>query len=441
MNTINKFLALALMAVAMVFASCSKDGDPVTPDPPVVERCNTQISEWLYGTEYEDYDFDALCELMDDLFYPEAGCSQVRKGNFVGRNLDWYITDEATCIVKVDAKNSESAAGLQHISDARYASIATIAETGMFTRDIAQSGVYDDLYMILPAFIAEGINEKGLYTGLNVAPTGETSLDPDKWRPLEWGLGAAFTNPGAEHTLTVAMLNRVLLDHASSVDEALQIINDINWYDAYNFPVEGMSQSFHWLIADSTKTCVLEFIDNKPVALVSDNITEASLSTIMTNFSNVVFQHGILNHFACGYERFEEAKVAYDTTPATMDGMKDMMELLWYTKGYTSKQNTPGFRYSDVYPDDIGYDDFCAHPEWKTENQYIIDYISDLQDRFNNRKGWHTEDCPLWYTAHTAVYDIRSRSYQIFLHEGLDVPRIWYDVTMDVSFAKPMAVN
>lgn len=441
MKTTVKSICYLLLSVTLGFASCDKNGDPETPVDPGDERCNTQISEWLYGTEYEDYDFDALCEIMDYMFYPEAGCSQVRKGNFVGRNLDWYITDEATCIVKVDAKNNKAASGLQHISDARYASIATNAVTDMFTRDIAQSGVFDDVYLILPAFIAEGINEKGLYTGLNVAPTGETSLDPDKWRPLEWGLGAAFTNPGAEHTLNVGLLNRVLLDHASSVDEALQIINSINWYEPYNFPAEGMSQSFQWLIADSTKTCVLEFIENKPVALVSDNITEASLSTIMTNFCNVLFQHGIINHFGSGYERYEEATATYDTTPATMDGLKDMMQLLWYTKGYTRKQNTPGFRYSDVIPDDIGYDDFFAHPEWKTQNQYIIDYISEQQDMFNNRKGWHTEDCPLWYSRHTAVYDIRSRSYKIFLHEGLDVPRIWYDVTMDVSFAKPLDVN
>lgn len=424
-----------LCTLTLLCAGCEKK------EPETDNRCNTIISEWMYGVEYDDFDFDMMAQYLDENMAPTiaGACSEVRKGNFVGRNLDWYITDEATAIIKVDAKNPDHAPGLAHISDARYASIGTVGATGLFTRDVAQSGKPHDIYQIMPVFEAEGINTEGLYVGINVAPTGEMSLDSTRWKPFEWGIGAAYTNPASQYTYCVALINRILLDHAASVEEAIELVKAINWYEPVNFPVEGMSQSFHWLIADAKKNCILEFVDNQPVFLVTDQVTTPSLSTIMTNFGNSIYQAGIIQNYGCGYERYDEAVDIYDQVPATAEGMKQIMQKLWYSEGYTRQQGEDDFRYSDVIPDDVSYLELTRHPEWKTDYQYMIDVITDEQDRFIHRIGWHTDDCDLWYTTHTGVYDLNARSYQILLHEGIDASKEWKSFDMSATFAKPLA--
>lgn len=423
---------LAMAAITMVSCKPNEQTDN--------DRCNTILSEWMYGVEYDDFDFERMADYVNEQFgpIPAGACSEVRKGNFVGRNLDWYITNEVTGIIKVDAKDAEHASGLTHIANARYASVGSVGVTGIFTRDVAQSGEPNDVYLVMPVFQADGINEKGLYVGLNVAPTGEMSLDSTHWKPGEWGIGAAYTNPDSKYTYCVAMINRILLDHAGSVDEAMEIIKAINWYEPMNFPVEGMTQSFHWFIADSRKNCVLEFLDNQPNFLVTEQVDTPSLFTIMTNFSNSVYKVGLIQNYASGYERYDEAVEIYDKVPATADGMKQIMKTIWYSEGYTRTQGDDNFRYSDVIPDDISYLNLTRHPEWKTENRYMIDAISDEQYRFKNRIDWHTDKCNLWYTTHTAVYDLSTRSYQIILHEGIDSPKEWKSFDLSASFAKPL---
>lgn len=410
---------------------------------PVVEvRANTQITEWLYGVEYEDFDFNFMVDYIEEMFSPiEVGCSEVRKGNYVGRNLDWYITSEATNIIKVDAKNREKAKGLGCVDDARYASIGTTGVTGVYTKEFAQSGMYSDLYQIIPVFQSDGINENGLYIGINVAPTGEMSLDPAKWKPFQWGVGAAYTNPGSQYTYCVAMLVRVVLDHAASVDDAISIIKEVNWFEPMNFPIDGATQSFHWMVADANKTCIVEFIDNQPQFMVTEQISDASLFNIMTNFSNYVYyKTGEIQNFASGYERYSDAVSVYGSVSASFDGMKDIMQNLWYSKCYTQQQNTEGFRYSDIIPDDMSFREFSKHPEWKTENKEMIDYINDGQNMFKTRTSWYTTECPLWFSTHTAVYDIADKQFQIVQHEHLDNTEPWRTFDLNASFAKPLSL-
>lgn len=423
---------LLLLVLTFVASGCKHD----KPEPP---RCNTILSEWMYGMEYDDYDFDLIVDYINSTYAPlPSGCSEVRKGNFVGRNLDWYISDEVTGIIKVDAKDAAHAAGLSHVADARYASVGSVGVTGVFTRPLAHSGLFDDIYCLIPVFQSDGINEKGLYVGLNVAPTGETSLDSTRWQPGCWGVGAAYTNPTSDYTYCVALINRILLDHAGSVDEAIEIIKAVNWFEPVNFPVEGMTQAFHWMIADATKNCVLEFLDNQPTFLVTEQVSKPSFATIMTNFSNSVYQAGLIQNYACGYERFDEANAIYDKIPSTSEGMEQMMKTMWYSHGYTRTQGADNFRYSDVIPDDVSYLDLTRHPEWKTENRYMIDAIADEQYRFVHRVDWHTPDCDLWYTTHTAIYDLSTRTYRILLHEGIDASTDWCTFGLDATFAKPL---
>ncbi len=109
------------------------------------------------------------------------------------------------------------------------------------------------IYKYLPFKTVDGVNEKGLYIGVNVMPTGETSFDPSTWEPYAFGHGAAHTNPSSDMHYSVNYLVRIVLDRAANVEDAKRVI---------------------------------EFMDNKAVYTAAPNINEPSLGNIMTNFTN-----------------------------------------------------------------------------------------------------------------------------------------------------------
>lgn len=70
----------------MTAVSCGRQAD----------RSNTRITEYLYGVEYDDYDFQSGIAYLDKFKPVYAGCSETGKGDFVGRNLDWFINNDAS---------------------------------------------------------------------------------------------------------------------------------------------------------------------------------------------------------------------------------------------------------------------------------------------------------------------------------------------------------
>lgn len=209
------FLALFIIYLAV---SCSQKGDV---------RANTVITDYLYGVEYDDYDFDLCIKEYDKRMHPRlGGCSEVRNGNFIGRNLDWYINTDASAIIKVNAKSGTG------FGDTRYASLGVVGCSVPFSNEVASSGEWNErAYTFLPFSTTDGINEKGLYVGVNVTATGETSFDKSTWKPFAWGLGAALTNDKSDKVYSVTYLVRIVLDHASSVADAKELIKSMMEWD------------------------------------------------------------------------------------------------------------------------------------------------------------------------------------------------------------------
>lgn len=392
------------------------------------QLCNTPICNYLYGAEYDDYDFEAGVKAIDGKYNPKAACSEVRKGNFVGRNLDWYINCDAACIVKIN-----------HTDD-HYASIGMAGCLPAFSDSLASTGKASSVYGMLPMTTCDGINEKGVYIGVNVMPTGETSFDKSKWNPGAWGMGAAFTNPEAEKTYCVTYLTRYILDHASSLAEVKELVEGINWYEPNNFPHPGGTQSFHWLIADSASTAVLEFIDNKPCFTESANINEPSYATIMTNFTNkLMADEQLVQISGCGYERWDLLHDNYAETAESFEGMEGLMQKVWYTKAYTSEIGD-GFFYSEFACPDFPATEMYHNPDYKNNKSYA-DMIKEQKALFNDKANWHTPTSTLWYTTHTVVYDIAKRELRVMVHEGLDGQKEYYAASLSEStFAKPFDV-
>lgn len=388
---------------------------------------NAAIADYLYAIEYDDYDLEANIKYYNEQLMPAyPACSEVRKGNFVGRNLDWYINNDAAAIIKMNH------------TDSHYASIGMVGCCPDFSNALAKSGEYDDIYKYLPCKTVDGVNEKGLYIGVNVMPTGETSFDSSTWEPHAYGHGAAHTNPSSDMHYCVNYLVRIVLDRAGSVEEAKQVIGSIDWCEPVNFPAEGYSQAFHWLICDAEHSAVLEFMDNKAVYTAAPSINEPSLGNIMTNFTNCLMEKGMIQECGSGLERWDILNDNYASTPETFDGMQELMKKVWYSQTYTIDPSSRDFWFTEWC--DAGYSSAYLYKNYDLcENAEFCDMARKYQSTFNNPAYWHVDDSPLWYTTHTSVYDIKSKILSVMVHEGRDGQTLSYQASLDGSeFPKPL---
>lgn len=389
---------------------------------------NTPITEYLYGVEYDDYDLQANVEFSNNNYLPSnAACTEVRKGNFVGRNLDWYINTDASAIIKMN-----------HTKD-HYASIGMVGCFPMFSNDLAKSGIKNDVYKYLPFKTTDGINEKGLYIGVNVAPTGETSFDQSTWEPYAFGHGAANTNPASDMHYCVNYLVRIVLDRAGSVAEAKKVIDSINWTEPMNFPSEGYSQAFHWLICDEKESVVLEFLDNKAVYTEAPSLTEPSLGNIMTNFTNAIYAKGLIQECACGLERWDIINENYASTPESFEGFQNLMKKVWYSNAYTIDPASHDFWFTEWY--DSGIPSYNLYKNYDLcESESFVESFRNYLKIFDDPSQWHVPGSQLWYTTHTSIYDLKNRTLRVLVHEGRDGMENYYDASLDVSrFSKPLS--
>lgn len=60
---------------------------------------------------------------------------------------------------------------------------------------------------------------------------------------------------------------------------------------------------------------------------------------------------------------------------------------------------------------------------------------------FKDTSTWFTDDCELWFTTHTSVYDIKSQNLHVLVHEGLNGMKDFYKASLSSKFAKPLAQN
>lgn len=422
---ITRVLAIFVAAAALL-SSCGGETAFDVRD----NGANTFICDYLYGVEYDDYDFVKSRTVFEKFLPQAAGCSEVRKGDFVGRNLDWYINRQASAVIKMNA------------TEDHYASIGVIGCCPEFLNDFAASGEYGPIYEVLPMFTVDGLNENGVYVGVNVTATGETSYDPSTWETGKWGHGAAFTNPEAEYTYCVTYLVRVILDRAVSAANAKEIIESINWFEPVGFPEEGATQSFHWLICDRQTSIVLDFIDNKPVFTETSNSKRPSYATVMTNFSNaLMFKAGTMQTSGAGYERWDILADNYDSAQESFEGMEQLMSNVWYSKSYTIPYDSHNFMITEYaspkYPAYYLY----KHYEY-TDDEFLVKEMDELRESFKDKSRWHQDDTKFWYTTHTSVYSISRREMRILTHEGLDGQNAYFEASLKGShFAKPLEMQ
>ena len=369
---------IVLIVSVILAAACARETVLCDHTQPVaVAPDATNGDQYIYTMTVSDFDFFKAGEYVMSLFgsvdMNPGGCSSTRNGNFHGRNLDFYVNEHADLVITTLAGKD------------RFASIGTSGTFPPCTRPIIEDGtITEEIYAGSCYYMTDGINENGVVVNCNVVPYGECER-------------TTGTNPGKPAVLTNGVV-RYILDHAKSVDHAVQLIKeDINIVvpSVEKFPFES-----HWMISDADKTVVVEIWNNE-IVVVDD--------CVMTNF--------YLSHpdtdLGIGHERYQTLKKFYDEG-ATAEGMQALMSRVWYSKCYSTEteplwlsealDHGCGFTWTDIKEGKI--DEAMVITMRDAQNYGSVEHQKDLRDGVN------------WYTTHSIVYDIENRTLSMIEQEN-----------------------
>lgn len=181
-----------------------------------------------YGAYEQRAWSDSRREFADTRLSPTWACSLFAalgdaNNMLYGRNFDWEYSPAV--LLRTDPPDG-------------YASLAMV-DIAYLGFGESKAGTITDLPLIerrallrAPFLPFDGMNERGLAIGMAAVPPGDTKPDPGK------------------ETIGSLMVIRMILDHASSVDEAVAI------FQRYNVNMEG-GPPLHYLIADRSGRAVL----------------------------------------------------------------------------------------------------------------------------------------------------------------------------------------
>lgn len=356
-----------------------KDGSSVASNIGISQK---KLDKLLYEISYDDlddeYGYNALLTKYTEI---TPGCSTVRNGNIFGRNYDWYLDDHAEFVVHVKK------------SDKRHASIG-VAYTSL--SNVKASGVLsEEEKKLIPFGMTDGINDAGVAISINVV-----SADPN--------YHTTSTHPD-KPTLHILGVVRYILDNAGSVDEAIYLLNEKNIINPVSPNVKG---EFHFMIADSNRTVVIEFVNNEMKVLEDEKI--------LTNFylHNYNKTSGALPEYAMGIERYHILENGL-ATAVDKNSMQHLLKNVYYTKAY-DLYTTP-FWYSEfegIYKNGAltlnssnrGAENLNGSLEGAGEYAYILDIAIK---RFNEQTYGESS----WLTVHSSVYDLSAKTLALKVQE------------------------
>ena len=328
----------------------------------------SKVTDYLYEVFYDDFDY-AFAENFNrkNNNLHLGACSSVRNGNFHGRNYDWFYDENVEFIVHTSAKNG------------RHASVGIATMVPGVTVKFADSGLYTDGYKILPFRVVDGINDAGVAVNVNVVPFGDRTL-------------TTGTNPDGEDMYFISAI-RYVLDYADSVDSAIDLLKSKNIYALNN---DKNHEECHFMISDKDKTVVIEFIDNEIVVIDNANI--------MTNF----YLYGEKTPHSAGVERFDILRENYDMG-STRDGMIALLKKVWYSQAYN--RTTKPFWYSEYVGD--------FSPVYKDVTIFSpVEDFTPVIDTAISMFETHERNGKTWYTTHTSVYDLESKTLTLIPQES-----------------------
>lgn len=373
-----------------------------------------QVRPGLFYVEYDDFDFDKAAEMTNERYRPRGPmCSGIRKGIFSGRNFDGYDGENLVLVMRVSNRC------------ARYSSVS-VTTNYLFPSLL-------EIMAILPQLAIDGVNEKGVSVMEFMVPNCEASEDRSKWGGREWGKSAAFTNRGAQRTYNTKLLPRYILDNAADVDEAIELVKAVNWFDPDRFTSSGHAGALKWMVSDSGKSAVIECIDNEMKIMVTEDINHPSLCTITANFSSYLFSKGIIQDEGMGYERYGQMAELYDKEDDSIDGVKRILKSVSMSEKYKRDISDRFFFATDYMwsesPSGRHFTSTELYGGGAKQDPDFLETVNLEKSRYYD-KSLRSEGCKLLVTVYTTVYDLKNKRLHLLYKEGTDDGK-WYEFSLN----------
>jgi choloylglycine hydrolase len=170
------------------------------------------------------------------------------ESRLLGRNYDW---------------SDKSAYFLVYTNPASgYASVSTV-DLSFFDYNVAESPASNknkEVVRLLPFFPFDGMNEKRVAIGMNAVPQARSSIDVNKV------------------TIGELQVIRLVLDYASTTDEAIALIRQYN--------VRVAEPPIHYLIADSSgHSVIIEYVNGGMSVMHNQNDWQVTTNFVITGIS------------------------------------------------------------------------------------------------------------------------------------------------------------
>ena len=377
-----------------------------------------QIRPGLFYVEYDDFDFDKAAELTNERYRPSGPmCSGIRKGDCIGRNSDVYAGFDTVLVMRLSRQC------------ARYSSIGIVTDYFIPTLpDMLGRQEKDSTYYILPQLVGDGINEKGVSIMMFMIPNGEASENKSNWGGREWGRSAAYTNPSAAKTYNTMLLTRLVLDNAANVDEAVELVKSVNWFDPDRFSSSGNAGSLKWLLADSEKSAVIECIDNEMKIQVTQDIGRPSPCTLSTNFSTFLFSKGIIQDGASGYERYDQMLELYSKEDDSADGLKRILKSVSMPEKYSRDISDKYFFATDyLWCESPSGRHFTSTELYRGDAKQDPDFLETVN--LEKSRYFDKSPRPVSVTVYTTIYNLKEKSVRLLYREDVN-DDIWYEFNL-----------
>jgi hypothetical protein len=335
-----------------------------------------RVTDYAYDIDYLGVDYDYAKEyFLQHAPFNSAGCSAIAVGTLVGRNLDWHYDNVANFVVHTPGV------------------VGVAGGLNALTKDMVDSGDYNEAYKILPFYLQDGYNSSKLFAEMNVVPA----------------VGCNVTVPTIEKrdSICAIMLVRYILDNFTSVDAAVDYLQ--KYVEIYNpTTLIDMGYELHFLLRDNTKAEVIEFVDGEIKVINSYILTNFHLYGVTPDLIGKVYTpYTALNgQFATeqGIERYGQGLERYNILAEAVildkEDMRNIMSQVKFSKAYTNSLGT-NFWYSEfVGLSADGTVDIDV--DTPADKQYFVDRINDYKTKWTNRDRNNPE---VWHTTHMCIYD------------------------------------
>ena len=354
-----------------------------------------KLDDFLYYADIQhkeiDYEF-AIKYFYDISFYKNndkqkteasiGGCTAIRNGNLFGRNLDWRYDNSDIYVMRTYGNGD------------KYSSIGVGGDVAKLV-DMQDGYSEEKFNKLLPFLLLDGINEKGLSICIN-------------YNPNDFGKTYG-TNEGKEgNWISLQMFTRYVLDNFASVKELVKWLKtEGKVYGRFND--DGTNQEYHFLVADSEDTYVIDFVNNEAKAVdVRDKPYLTNFHIYDTQFEkDGKIEYKNVSDCANGVERYNIVVDNYDIT-STEKGMIDIL-----TKCYCSnmsKEETKPIWYSDFMYFDNSLDINTLLTNRERYTPIIENAYKDFKTRDRNKHN-------TFHTLYSCVYNIENRSLNLITQE------------------------